>query len=143
MVLSHHATLSACAAAALGFATGSALDAAAFWTAATLVDCDHIVDYWRDAGFNLDAPRFFSWFRLREPRYLLLALHAWEWPTALLALAWGAGAPDWVWAFGIGWLYHLSLDQRHNPHQASRCYFFAFRWSRGFRARDFYSDQGA
>jgi hypothetical protein len=138
MVLREHASLSLCGAAALYLASGDGAAAAAFWVAGTLIDFDHLVDYWRDDGFNLDLPRFFGYFHKRYPKFLLLALHGWEWPLGLMAAARGAHAPLWVWSLAAGWFSHLILDQRFNLHQKSLAYFFAYRWSRAFRASDFY-----
>jgi len=138
MVLREHASLSLCGAAAVYLATADVPAAAAFWAAGTLIDVDHVYDYWRDDGFNLDARRFFGYFYRRYPTYLLLAFHGWEWPLSLMAFAWGASAPLWVWALAAGWLGHLVLDHRFNPRQKPLCYFFAYRWSRGFNASEFY-----
>ncbi|HTB22865.1 MAG TPA: hypothetical protein VK914_09180 [bacterium] len=142
MVLREHASLSLCGAAALYLATADASAAAAFWVAGTLVDVDHLVDYWRDDGFNLRLARFFAYFPGRSPVFLLLPFHAWEWVLGLLAVVLGAGAPLWVWGLAMGWLSHLLLDQRFNPSQQPLAYWFAYRWNRGFRASEFY-DGGA
>lgn len=139
MVLREHCSLSLCGAAVVYLATADAAAAAAFWAAGTLIDLDHVCDYWRDDGFNLNHARFFAYFDRRGPVYLLLAFHGWEWPLSLLAAAWACSAPLWVWALGAGWFSHLLLDQRFNRRQQPLCYFFAYRWSRGFRAVDFYA----
>jgi hypothetical protein len=138
MDLHEHLSLSACGAGAVYLATADAAAAAAFWAAGTLIDVDHLVDYWREDGFNLNLPRFFAYFPGRGPRHLLLALHGWEWPLSLGAVCAGLHAPAWAWAFAAGWLSHLALDQRFNPHQAVPCYFFAYRLSLGFAATGFY-----
>jgi hypothetical protein len=142
MDLHEHAALSACGAAALYMATADPAAAAAFWAAGTLIDGDHLLDYWRDDGFNLDLPRFFTYFPARLPRFLLLFMHGWEWPLGLAALALGCAAPLWVGALAAGWLVHLLLDQRYNGRQKPLCYFFTYRWSHGFRAESFYEMGG-
>jgi hypothetical protein len=142
MDMHEHLLLSTCGGAALYLASGDAAAAGAFWAAGWLIDCDHLLDYWRDDGFNLNLPRFFAYFPGRGPTYLLLALHGWEWPLTLGAVAWAVSAPLWVGALAAGWLVHLGLDQRFNFRQKPLCYFFAYRWSHGFRAGDFY-DPGA
>ncbi len=139
MVLKQHASISACAAAAVYLASGDLGAAFAFWVGGTLVDLDHLEDYWRDDGFNLDIPRFLGYFEARRPRRLLLALHGWEWPVTLAACALGAGAPPWLWAGVAGWLTHLALDQRFNQGQQPLCYWFAFRRGRRFQAAEFYA----
>jgi|SRR5665213_418615 len=138
MVLRDHCSLSLCGSSAIYLVTADVSAAFAFWVAGTLIDLDHLNDYWRDDGFNLNLRRFFGYFSRRGPRYLLLAFHGWEWPLCLLALAWGASEPLWLWCFAAGWLSHLILDQRFNRRQKSLGYFFAFRWSRGFKASEFY-----
>jgi hypothetical protein len=140
--LNEHALLSACGAACLWAATGDRTAAVAFWAAGTLIDTDHLLDYWRDDGFNLNLPRFFRYFPERGPRYLFLAFHGWEWPILLAGAAGVTRAPLWIWAVAAAWLVHLGLDQRYNFRQMPACYFFAYRWSRGFLAADFYEQDG-
>lgn len=141
MDLHEHLGLSSCASAAIYLATGDLGAAAAFLATGVFIDLDHVHDYWRDTGFNLHARRFFAHFPNRGPSYLLLALHAWEWPLTLLALALAVGAPAWVFALAAGWFSHLVLDQRYNLGQKPLCYFFIYRFRQGFLAEAFYDGE--
>lgn len=138
MDLNEHLAISLAGSGALWLAGAPAEAAGAFVVGGVLIDLDHLPEYWREQGLNLDLPRFFAFFPARGPRRLLLALHGWEWPLALWACCWALAAPAWGWTLGAGWLLHLLLDQRYNAAQHPCCYSFAWRWGRGFDARPFY-----
>jgi hypothetical protein len=109
-----HASISIAAAAGLYFVSHDAAAATAFAVAGTLVDCDHLIDYWREAGLNLDLKRFWGHFEGGHPVHLWLLGHAWEW-VLLGAAAWALGrGPAWILAGLAGLLLHLILDQAVN-----------------------------
>jgi hypothetical protein len=131
---SEHLAISAAGSAAILLGTGDLPSAAAFSAMGVFMDLDHFVDYWRETGFNLDIPRFMSYFWSRSVRRMWLPLHAWEW-LALVAgwlLIW-KGHPAWL-AWGLaGWAVHLMLDHRFNQLHGL-AYFFFFRLRHGFDA---------
>lgn len=131
MDFSEHLALSLAGSAALGLASGDWKAAAAFSVAGVLIDADHVPDYWRERGVNFRRRDFLDFFLVGRPRHLLVPLHGWEWPGALLCAAAALGLPAWVWAAGAGWLLHLALDQRYNP-LGPLSYSFFFRWRMGF-----------
>ena len=97
MTLQQHTVISA-GLAGVGYALGAPSQAAiAFLAAGVLVDLDHLADYWRETGWNLDLGRFFRMFAQNEFERLWVFAHAWEWlVVGCIAAAW-AGAPAWAW----------------------------------------------
>ena len=134
MDFSDHLTLSTAASAAIYLATGDPLAAAAFSATGIFIDLDHLIDYFRETGFNTDLSRFMGYFDGRQPRQLWLLLHAWEWALAALALCAALGAPAWAWSLSLGWLVHLVLDQRYN-NLHPLAYWFFYRARLGFDAK--------
>ncbi len=134
MDLWQHASISAAVAVGLYLATRDAAAAGAFAVAGTLVDCDHLVDYWREAGLNLDLRRFWSHFEGGHPVHLWLLGHAWEW-VLLGGAAWAlCGGPFWALAGLAGLLLHLALDQAGNGFEPLG-YSILYRAWVGFDAR--------
>lgn len=126
-------------AAGVYLVSGDPWAALAYGVGAILIDTDHLVDYWRETGFNADLGRFMRYFEERHPVHSWLCLHAWEWPLAFFAVALGLGAPAWAWGLALGVLGHLLLDQRFNRLHR-HAYWLSFRWSRGFNSRSLYDD---
>ena len=139
MDFTEHLALSAAGSAALYLATGDLRAAAAFSVAGVLVDADHVLDYWRETGFNLRRQAFLDFFAVGRPQRLLVPLHGWEWPLALAVAGAALGAPAWVFAAAAGWLLHLGLDQRYNP-LGPLSYSFFYRWRVGFEAEAIFED---
>jgi hypothetical protein len=137
MDLHEHVAVAAPLSAALLLAGGGPAAAVAFFVGAVLVDVDHLLDYWRETGFNLELRRFLTYFDSRCPRHLLLAWHGWEWPALLGALGLALDLPAWLGALVAGWFVHLVLDQRFNPLTAP-AYFFLYRWAVGFEVAPLY-----
>ena len=114
-------------------ATGDAAAAAAFSVMGVLIDLDHLVDYFRETGLNMDVGRFLVYFENQKPRHLWLLLHGLEWILLAGALSLFMGAPAWIWAAVAGWLLHLLLDHRYNQLHPST-YWLSYRARLGFRA---------
>ncbi|MBI4799371.1 MAG: hypothetical protein HY794_11725 [Desulfarculus sp.] len=113
---------------------GSAALAGLAVAASVLVDVDHLPDYlWWRGGWRGLEDFFESFYEQRVPR-ILIVTHSWE----LMALAWGLilalGAPPWVKALAVGWLYHLTWDQLCNS-VGARFYFLLYRARLGFERR--------
>jgi hypothetical protein len=132
---SEHLIISAAGSAAILAGGGDANSAAAFGLAAVFIDLDHFPDYWRETGFNLDIPRFMSYFSTRQVKRLVILLHAWEWCLAtLLGLLISGCQAAWPYWACLGWFVHLLLDQRFNRlHHFT--YFFFFRLRHAFWSR--------
>lgn len=139
MDLSEHMAIGLPGAAGVYLISGNPWAALAYGVGAILIDTDHLVDYWRETGFNTNVGRFMRYFEERHPTHSWLCLHAWEWPLFFLAAALTLGAPAWAWGLALGAFGHLILDQRFNRlHRYA--YWFSFRWSRGFNSRSLYDD---
>ena len=136
MELWQHTVISAAGSGAIYAVTGSLPAAAAFSATGIFVDLDHIPDYWRDHGFNLNLKPFFAHFDRKAPETLWLVLHGWEWPIAGLILGSKLGWPAWLLGAVGGWLLHLSLDQIFNRFQPMG-YWFWYRARAGFESRKF------
>lgn len=137
MDLQEHIALSLPAAGLIYLAAGDAGAALSFAAVAVLIDLDHLVDYWRETGFNRQVRVFLRYFDQRRPIHSYLPLHGWEWPLQCLAVAVAAGAPAWVWSGMAGWMAHLILDHRYNR-LTPFAYFFLYRWSVRFEAGAIY-----
>lgn len=113
---------------------GSAVLAGLAAAASVLVDVDHLPDYlWWRRGWRGLEDFFDASYKHRVP-FILIVTHSWE----LMALAWGLiltlGAPPWVQALAVGWLYHLAWDQWRNS-VGARFYFLLHRARMGFQRR--------
>lgn len=140
MDFSEHLALSLPVSAGIYMATGDPYAATAWTATGVFIDLDHVPDYWRETGINFDHGRFMSYFPNGEAKHLLLLLHAWEWPTALLAAGLAGGAPLWVLAAALGWLAHLVQDELYNGLKPYS-YFFFYRWRTGFSVSAIYYDK--
>jgi len=130
---SEHLALSSAASAAIYIATGDAAAAAAFSVMGVLIDLDHLIDYFRETGFNVEVKRFLAYFEDQRPRHLWLLLHGFEWMPLTLAGCLLLDPPAWAWAGVAGWFLHLLLDHRHNQlHPLT--YWLVYRARLGFRA---------
>lgn len=140
MDFSEHLILSGAGSAAIFTGGGGWEAAVAFSATGVFIDLDHLVDYWRETGFNTDVPRFMNYFSTRQPRHLLLFLHAWELiAAALIACLLMATPPGWmIWGMA-GWFLHLLLDQKYN-HLHKFTYFFFYRLRHGFKTEAFFLD---
>ena len=139
MDLSEHMAIGLPGAAGVYLISGNPWAALAYGVGAILIDTDHLVDYWRETGFNMDLRRFMGYFENRSPIQSVLFLHAWEWPLLFFSVAGLSSAPAWAWGLALGAFGHLILDQRFNRlHRYA--YWFSFRWSRGFNSRSLYDD---
>jgi hypothetical protein len=113
---------------------GSAPLALAAATASVLVDLDHVPDYlwWRGRWGGVSD--FFEAFHDKRVPRIVIVVHSWE----LMLLAWGLilglGAPAWLKALAVGWLYHLCWDQLTN---SVDCKFYSLihRARQGFQRR--------
>lgn len=134
MDFSEHVVISAAGSAAILAGGGDLASAAAFSAFGIFIDLDHFLDYWRETGFNLDIPRFMSYFSERKVKRMVLFMHGWEccalYTLALLFFHAGAAWPFWG---SLGWFMHLLLDQRFNYLQGPS-YFFIYRLRHNFDA---------
>ncbi len=137
MDLHQHATVSGACAMGIGFGTGDWHGATAFFVLGVFIDLDHLADYWREDGFNLNWRRFLGFFDARLPKRQWLFLHGWEWVAVALGLSFALGAPAWMLWGALGWLGHLILDHLSNGLRPW-AYFFIYRVKVGFASKKLY-----
>lgn len=127
--------------AALGLALSpwtGATGAVACVVAGTLIDLDHLFDFYREGRRWHGRRDFEDFFYQHRMRHLVLPLHGWEWAAlgAAALLAAGRVSPELpvlaiFWAAWAGAAFHLLCDSFANP-LPPRGYFFFWRARRGF-----------
>lgn len=138
MDLHEHAIISGVGAAGVGLATGDWVAASAYFTVGVFIDLDHLADYWREDGFNLNLRRFLGFFDARLPQRQWLFLHGWEWAGSAFALSFSPWAPAWAYWAALGWLSHLLLDHCTNDLKPL-AYFYFWRARHGFASKTLYA----
>lgn len=77
---------------------------------------------------------YYNWYVRRDPRYLLILFHAWEFSLAGLALLLGWWHHPIFLAAILGYLGHLTADQLANGLHPMT-YSITYRWFRRFDRR--------
>lgn len=126
-----HVTASAVVSASLFAETKSIPLAVISFITGFLIDIDHVFDYLREHGFQLDVKKFFRVFYENRFEKVVLAFHGWEWIAGLFVLSWAAGWNELLLGIAIGALHHLILDQMGN-NATGPGYFFVYRAAKGF-----------
>lgn len=100
-----------------------------------LIDVDHLLDYYRQEGFNLKIKYFFGWCYKLKWNTLVVPLHSIE----LVLILWFAIyvfdlGLFWL-GFAIGFTQHMIFDIIFNNKitNNSTFYFFIYRFVKGFR----------
>ncbi len=130
MRLYQHVIASAAFGAAVYGMTGSAPMAAASVVSGTLIDLDHILDYWRDRPFSFSVRDFFEVCEGYRLTRVFLLMHSLELTVPFFFLAWLTRGPV-VTGLALGWAQHMLLDQLANRIHPGT-YFFFWRMRRGF-----------
>ena len=99
--------------------------------AGILVDVDHIFDYVRCAGWNLDIKHFFRFMYGVHYTHLTILFHAYEYSVFLILLIIVSDGSLLALAVGIGYMQHLIFDQFTNPVKPL-AYFITYRLKHGF-----------
>ena len=117
---SYHLALSAVLGAGVYAATGEPMAVPVTVAVGTLIDVDHVPDYY--------------WtYVLRRRPVGIVALHAWEWMLAWIALDQFLWFPSWLYmAVVFGYGMHLVTDVVFNKAGAAY-YSFIYRAATGFR----------
>ena len=110
----HHLLLSAAAAGAIYASTRSLPMSAAFVAAGSLLDLDHLGDYWMEYGRRFEVRHFLDAVGGKKFKRAFLFLHAWEGVLILAMLAWHSDWNPWLAGACLGWGTHLVLDQFAN-----------------------------
>jgi len=103
----------------------------------TLVDLDHVLDFWREFGIRADIRRIFEVCHGRKLKYAVVFLHGWEWIVVGSLLTWWSGWHPWVAGSTLGLGHHLILDQFTNRAKPLG-YSVIWRSCRGFRLKEWF-----
>jgi len=95
------------------------------------IDLDHIIDYFREQGINLDIKKFFRICEYGQFDKIVLIFHGWEWILLFIAIAWSSDWNPLVIGVVIGFGHHILLDAFYNR-TGIRTYSIIWRWSKGF-----------
>jgi len=132
MRIKEHIGASAAISIGIYAATGSGIMAAWSFLAGSLLDLDHLIDYWEDYSFNIDISRFISVCYNCQLIKTRLYLHSFELLLVAAAAAYITRSSIIAGA-ALGLAQHIALDQMVNKvYPAS--YFLIYRWRKGFYA---------
>ena len=99
----------------------------------TLIDLDHLVDYFLVYKINFRPEKFFKGYQFLESRRVYVFLHGWEWIGVVLLVGFLAGFMPAAIAIALGIFGHLVVDQtlgfRHEP----LFYFLTYRIIKKFK----------
>ena len=96
-----------------------------------LIDIDHLFEYIKDVGWNLNLKQFFKFcYELKYERLYLL-LHAYEYLFLIAIIIIISDFNHLAIAVGIGYMQHLIFDQVVNPVRPMT-YFISYRLKNRF-----------
>jgi hypothetical protein len=107
--------------------------------AGILVDLDHVIDYVRCTGWNLNIKYFFQFVYGIHYDRLTILFHAWEFSVLFVIMIMVTGGNLLVLAVGIGFIQHLIFDQCTNPIKPF-AYFIIYRLRHKFSKESILSD---
>ena len=96
-----------------------------------LLDLDHLIDYVRDNGLNLNVRYFFQYVNEGKYEQLYVLFHAYEYLLPLYLLIIISNYNPLVAAAAIGFTQHLLFDQITNPVKPL-AYFLTYRLKHSF-----------
>ncbi len=110
--------------------------AIASFLAGCLIDLDHIVDYVRAHGWQMNWERFAEAKHEEYSGKLYLPLHSFELVALFFLLFRGPRRQPYRVGITLSILTHLLLDQRCNPGRRPLTYFLAHRIRKRFNASE-------
>lgn len=108
--------------------------------AGTLIDLDHLIEYWLVFGWSFNLSHFVQGFEYLESAKMRVVFHGWEYVIMLLAAYWALGRFTRPWAgtvgaillgVALGFFLHLSADSLINGIPV-RSYSIVYRIVHGF-----------
>lgn len=137
MKLKNHIVLSIVISGFLFSITKSLSISIASFISGVFIDCDHILDYWREYGLNFDMNQFFKSYKTCRFRKLFLIFHGWEWIFIWGIISYFNGWDKWMLGVVIGISHHMIADQIANSSKVFG-YFLLWRMYTSFeRDRSF------
>ena len=129
-----HAVTSGAISIAVGLYFRSAACAGISFAAGTLIDIDHLVDYYAHHPFTMRVQDIYNAFADNRMKRLFVPLHSYE-LAIVLWLAIYAFSLSNIWkAMAIGVTQHILFDQFTNPLNRF-AYFLTFRAAKRFENR--------
>ncbi len=111
----------------------------AFFLSNSLIDLDHLFDYWYDHGFNLNWNRFHKACGKADFIHFIVVLHSFE--VLLLMLVVLFISRETIFYFYIlgifaGFGYHMAFDISFNKGMKLKYYFIFCRYLKNFKLDD-------
>ncbi|MBN2453336.1 MAG: hypothetical protein JXB40_03640 [Candidatus Omnitrophica bacterium] len=103
--------------------------------AGTLIDLDHLIDYYASFGFTLNIKDIYRACHDVKLKKLYLILHSYEILILLWAVIFAFGLSKYWIAIAIGFTQHIFIDQITNEVNPMG-YFLAYRFSKKFKKED-------
>ncbi len=129
-----HAVTTGAVSIAVGLYFRSAACAAAAFLAGTLIDIDHLVDYYAQHPFTLRVRDIYGALADNKMKRIFILLHSYELVIILWLVIYTFSLSN-IWkALAIGATQHLLFDQLTNPLN-SFAYFLTFRVAKRFENR--------
>lgn len=95
------------------------------------IDLDHLPDYFREHGFNLDVKRFVYFGTDYRYEKATIFLHSWELFLIYSVIVFISPVNEILFGVFIGYSIHLIFDQFGNLSRPLS-YFFIYRWKNNF-----------
>lgn len=112
----------------------------AFFLSNSLIDLDHLFDYWYDHGFNLSWGRFNNACQKAALTHYIVILHSFEVLFLVFILGYFLFRNtlyDAYWGgICLGLFCHLLCDAVYNKGMSLKYYFIFFRFRKGFKMDD-------
>ncbi len=112
----------------------------AFFLANSLIDLDHLFDYWYDHGVNVSWRRFYNACQRAAFRHYIVILHSFEvlFLTFILGYFFFRNTLYYTYFWGacVGLFCHLLCDAAYNKGISIKYYFIFLRFRKGFKLDD-------
>ena len=109
----------------------SHLLALAAFLSGIFIDIDHLLDYFREHGFNLDVEKFVYFGTNYRYEKATIFLHSWELFLIYSVIVFISPANEILFGIFMGYLVHLIFDQFGNLSRPLS-YFLIYRWKNNF-----------
>ena len=106
------------------------------------IDLDHLLDYFRINGLNLNLRTFLSTKDMHiQTKRLYLIFHGFDFAALLSILVFTLISKEIGMAMFLGMFLHLIMDQIFNPTISKWAYFLVYRWKTGFLSEKSFSQK--
>jgi len=126
-----HIAISFSISAVLYLIFGSVMLSLASFGAGIFVDVDHVFEYIREIGFNIDIKKFFYTCENYAFKKNLLILHSWEIFIVFSLVVFFMHPDEIIFGIYVGYSFHLISDQLGNLSNPLS-YSLIYRWKKDF-----------